>query len=405
MFDNIKTKVIDELENRAIEELINKFCIRYVYPCYYDNGLCSNDNILLAFIYTLDPRKFAKAIQWDYDDLRKFVRRHKSVPYFIQDVKFGNIISYHITIDIQTFVQVDIEPVSKSRLLRPHQAIDPDTNVSVSMIIFGKNRNIVNERYKKFSTNMKKMNERYRKTNMYDLSQAYYDDAVTSIIKRDFTSIIIRKDIKDDLMMIVTNFMHTKKYFMNHSLLHKIGILLYGNPGTGKSSIVKAIASELDSEITTFDFTTTNSINNQIKNFNALLKSNEHNVILCVFEDIDYLFRKRENITDKKERNDANVIMNFIDGLTSPDGISVIFIATTNHIESLDPALIREGRFDFKFELGDFSEDLAKSFCDNMNISYDILDGEDYPINPAYLQSKIIKRKTNEINKLYKDKL
>lgn len=402
MFNKIKTKVIDEIENRAIQELLDMYCIKYVHPCFLaHDGIYSNDHILLAFIYTLDPIKFAKAIQWDYNELRKFIRKHKTVPYFIPDVKFGNTISYLINIDMLTFVQVDVKCAFK---LRQPQVGDAD-NVLVSMIIFGKNKNIVNERYKKFSTDMKKMDERYQKTTMFDLSQRYYDDSVTSIIKRDFTSITIGKDIKDELMSIVTNFMHTKKYFINHSLLHKIGILLYGNPGTGKSSIIRTIASELDSPITTFDFTSANSINSQIKNFNTLLQSHEANVILCVFEDIDYLFRKRENITDNKERNDANAIMNFIDGLTSPNGISIIFIATTNHIEKLDPALIREGRFDFKFELSDFSEDLAKSFCDNMNMTYDILDGEDYPINPAYLQSKIIKRKTNEINKLNKDKL
>ena len=70
---------------------------------------------------------------------------------------------------------------------------------------------------------------------------------------------------------------------------------------------------------------------------------------VILLEDIDTIFnsldRTSENI-DKEEKEIINKMLQFLDSNSSPN--NVIFIATTNHIEKLDAAIVREGRFDCK---------------------------------------------------------
>ncbi len=72
---------------------------------------------------------------------------------------------------------------------------------------------------------------------------------------------------------------------------------------------------------------------------------------IVLFEDIDTLFLNRDDstVTDKDYNNIINKLLQFLDSNTSPT--DVIFIATTNHIERLDKALLRDGRFDLKVKV------------------------------------------------------
>lgn len=88
-----------------------------------------------------------------------------------------------------------------------------------------------------------------------------------------------------------------------------------------------------------------------------------------------------------------NNLFQFLDGVSSPS--NSIIIATTNYYDKLDPALIRDGRFDIKEEITEFDYDNAVELCKIFKLSDDktraILDNEQLPINPAYLQNKILK--------------
>ena len=73
---------------------------------------------------------------------------------------------------------------------------------------------------------------------------------------------------------------------------------------------------------------------------------------------------------------------------------NVVFIATTNDLDSLDEAIIRDGRFDLKICMDNIDEPTAKEMCKGLYLTdeqtTELLKDEAYPINPAYLQNKII---------------
>src|SRR5207253_2725559 len=79
-----------------------------------------------------------------------------------------------------------------------------------------------------------------------------------------------------------------------------------------------------------------------------LAKVPERNILLL--EDIDCAFVKRKRASGKEGELTFSGLLNALDGVASPEGRIVVM--TTNHVDKLDPALIRPGRADVKLYFG-----------------------------------------------------
>lgn len=200
---------------------------------------------------------------------------------------------------------------------------------------------------------------------------------------------------KEEICKHINKFNDNEIFYKEKQLLYKTGILLYGEPGTGKSSLVKAIATKYDRSIITL-----NMSNIEYIDLNKLTQSvnvDEYRRYIILLEDIDTLFLNRVNGQSDKEDNAViNKLLQFLDSNTSPT--NVIFIATTNHIDRLDDALLREGRFDLKVEVHPLDEKEAIMFGESFGLSKDtMLDvllelGDEPNYNGTYNQSKLQNR-------------
>ncbi|KAF7847601.1 hypothetical protein BT93_L2799 [Corymbia citriodora subsp. variegata] len=161
-----------------------------------------------------------------------------------------------------------------------------------------------------------------------------------------------KRDIMDDLR----DFMAGKAFYQRTGRAWKRGYLLYGPPGTGKSSMIAAMANFLGYDIYDLELTKVRS-NSELR---ELLTSTSSKSII-VIEDIDCSVNlskrlKAEQATPRsaahgrKHGNNNTItlsgLLNFTDGLWSCCGSERIFVFTSNHIEKLDPALLRSGRMD-----------------------------------------------------------
>ncbi|CAH1434419.1 unnamed protein product [Lactuca virosa] len=188
-----------------------------------------------------------------------------------------------------------------------------------------------------------------------------------------------KKDILNDLM----TFIKSKDYYKKVGKSWKRGYLLYGPPGTGKSSMIAAMANLLDYDIYDLELT---SVNDNTKLKKLLIHTSSRSII--VIEDIDCsldltgerkgkstggeernLVHKKEKVKKKKGSEvTLSGLLNFIDGLWSACGSERLIVFTTNHIEKLDPALIRRGRMDKHIELSfccfETFKVLAKNYLD-----------------------------------------
>ena len=161
---------------------------------------------------------------------------------------------------------------------------------------------------------------------------------------------------------IIKEFLNKKDFYFKKGLTYKTGILMYGLPGTGKTSLIRSIAGEFD-----LDIYLIKSIADLEKALYVESSENEKTRII-VIEEIDNYSVNREN-QEEKDGNDMGKLLaeiNLGELLQQLDGIiqadNVIIIGTTNHIERIDKALLRPGRFDHLIEFGYIDEDEFNDF-------------------------------------------
>lgn len=220
-------------------------------------------------------------------------------------------------------------------------------------------------------------------------------DVTCDTIPHEFGNIVLDESVKSRIISGLKSWNNSKDWYEQHQLVHKIGVFLHGKPGTGKSTIAKAISSMFgNAPILTIDpLNIMNSINKILK-----MRKKYDGTIIVLIEDFDMFFKSREEIDgieldiERKKQKDTNqnAVFQLLDGIYSTE--NTIYIATTNYKDRIDSALIRHGRFDIQEELDYFEEDKALECVKLLGYDKDVLNELDleYPVQPAYLQSKIM---------------
>ncbi len=173
---------------------------------------------------------------------------------------------------------------------------------------------------------------------------------VNRTIPRSLDTVILNEGEISKLVADLEKFRSSKAWYQSMGIPWKRGYLLHGLPGSGKTSLVKALAGHLKLDLYQLDLGSGND--NTIRSL--LGKLDENSIVLL--EDIDAAFNGRESTRKEKEETITfSGLLNSLDGVMAKEG--TILIMTTNHIEKLDPALIRPGRIDVKIEFHPASND------------------------------------------------
>lgn len=152
----------------------------------------------------------------------------------------------------------------------------------------------------------------------------------------------------------VKAFIDNKAMYTDNAIPYKLGLLLTGGPGVGKTSVVRYIASLYDYDIV---------VANSITDIPTLVNESSGRSYILLIEELDLVLGE----TDATKDNPLAGIMGdgvLAEALKALDGIALtpgrLLIATTNHLERLDKALIRPGRFDHIIEFQYLSKE---EFC------------------------------------------
>ncbi|KAJ3128461.1 hypothetical protein HK098_004356 [Nowakowskiella sp. JEL0407] len=173
--------------------------------------------------------------------------------------------------------------------------------------------------------------------------------------RRPIESVVLDKDVGESIFNDVLSFLNNGKWYFDRGIPYRRGYLLFGPPGSGKTSYIQALAGELGYNICTMNLSERGMTDDRL----SWLLSHVPARSLILLEDIDAAFVDRRITSQEAKQGITSLVtlsglLNALDGVTSTEE-RIIFM-TTNYIERLDPALIRPGRVDFKKYIGNASE-------------------------------------------------
>ncbi|KAI9440622.1 P-loop containing nucleoside triphosphate hydrolase protein, partial [Lactarius indigo] len=253
---------------------------------------------------------------------------------------------------------------------------------TLTITIFSRDRTILDTMI--LEAREKWMSARSDKIDIY-ASERYGDDwnHVASRPKRSLNSIVLDEGTKELLLDDARDFMRSKKWYADRGIPFRRGYLLYGAPGSGKTSIIHSLAGELGLDIYIISLSKAGLDDASL---NSLICSLPEQCV-AIMEDIDAAFthgitrdisgtdledprirdpsrqgndddpedgpnEKRDGARTSSAESGCKItlsgLLNALDGISAQEGR--ILFATTNRYHTLDPALTRPGRMDLHVE-------------------------------------------------------
>ena len=186
------------------------------------------------------------------------------------------------------------------------------------------------------------------------------------------------EDEAKELLTEIVDYLHNPQKYTEIGASMPKGALLVGPPGTGKTLLAKAVAGE--AEVPFFSISGSEFVEMFVgmgaaKVRDLFKQANEKAPCIVFIDEIDTIGKKRDGAgftggNDEREQT-LNQLLTEMDGFDGSKG--VVILAATNRPDSLDPALLRPGRFDRRIpvELPDLQgrEDILKVHAKKIKIA------------------------------------
>jgi len=197
---------------------------------------------------------------------------------------------------------------------------------------------------------------------------------------RSMDSVVLAAGQLEDLIADMEEFLRNEKPYAEVGIPWHRGYLFEGPPGTGKTSVAKALANHFRMDVYYLPLADMQEDTNLLRLVSEIKPRS-----MLVLEDID-----TAKVATEREENffsaSMSGLLNALDGFATPHGL--VTVMTTNHVNMLDDALIRTGRVDRKLHLGfvdneQFGRMVALCYGEEMAEQVKGLDFQDKEVSPA----------------------
>lgn len=178
---------------------------------------------------------------------------------------------------------------------------------------------------------------------------------VSDIPVRPLETVILRKGQKESIVQGLKTFLSQEKEYMEMGMPWHTGILLYGPPGSGKTSVATALAHSMGLDVYTVSLSALEDDNTLLDLVGDVTPRS-----ILLLEDVDVAHAATDRDDDRTGVT-LSGLLNSLDGIATPHGIIVIM--TTNHFGNLDPAIVRPGRVDYLEEIGYVDDLQIQELC------------------------------------------
>ena len=254
-----------------------------------------------------------------------------------------------------------------------------DNMETLSISIFTRDHSVLTRLLLEAKQNYEK--EEQHRVSVY-VSSTYHDWRKSgSRPKRPLESIILDPGVKDMVLADAQEFMASEAWYSERGLPYRRGYLFHGCPGSGKTSLVHALAGALSLDIYVINLSKKGLDDSALSQIVSDLPARS----IALIEEIDAAFHRgvsREPTTGSQAATVVSAgestgvtlggLLSSIDGIQASEGR--LLFATTNKYHALDPALTRPGRMDvhveFTYASKTQAEELFKRFF-NVTVSDD----------------------------------
>lgn len=176
----------------------------------------------------------------------------------------------------------------------------------------------------------------------------------SDIPMRTMDSVVLPPGQAESILADLRQFLDSEDEYVRRSMPYHRGYLLEGSPGSGKSSLVQALATELKLNLWYLPLKDVDRDANLIQ----LVQEVPAGSILLL-EDIDGFMGAHDRAEGDESEKGASLmgLLNSLDGVATPFGL--VTFMTSNYPELLDPALIRPGRVDRREHIGYVTQEQA----------------------------------------------
>lgn len=272
--------------------------------------------------------------------------------------------------------------IDRERLDKPMESNVEELSVGC----FTRNQDVV----RRFIISAKNEIENNDRISIYFSENNYWDFSRVQD-KKKLDTVMLSEKSKNEIIHHLTTFYASAAWYKTGGIPFRTGLCFHGPPGTGKTSLVKALASHFGLDIYVL------GLNSQSDGSIRPLFASLPDKCLILIEDIDTIHSTNTRIKNNHEKTTNGLtlggLLNAIDGIVESNGR--VLIMTTNHIENLDPALIRPGRCDKTIELSYLNDETFRLAFKRFYPLFQIPDHIKWPptVTPAVLQTYVLQNK------------
>lgn len=234
----------------------------------------------------------------------------------------------------------------------------PAVSTSVTMTFFGCRHQLLAERFEDKYMKIIRDAERFENTGLVYVCTHTGDSYQSGdyIPYRKISSVILDETLLRDLVKEIQQFVQpsTQAFYTEIQEPYHFNMLFYGVPGTGKTSLITALATKFRRQIHRISPKLFRHSTEATRGFREEVSGIQNAIV--VIDEADLIIKNRKEKMSEEDEATLHTLLNYLDDV----GDGNIVILCTNHPDRLDPAIQRSGRINLKIPFSDWKYPLLE---------------------------------------------